>query len=68
MPIFEYQCVHCGHITSFLEKAGSQEIHVCAKCNSKDTKKIFSTFSVEGGASSSGDGFSCPTGTCSFSG
>ncbi len=67
MPIFEYQCDQCGHITSFLEKAGSQEMHACEKCNSNDLKKIFSTFAVEGGTSSTGDDSSCPTGMCPLS-
>ena len=61
MPIFEYECVKCGHRTEFLEKAGSDAEHKCEKCGSKDLKKVFSTFSA--GSSKSG-GDSCPTGTC----
>jgi putative FmdB family regulatory protein len=66
MPIFEYQCRKCGHVTSFLEKAGSSEPHVCEKCGSRDTEKIFSTFSARSKSGSSGSS-SCPTGTCPLS-
>jgi len=65
MPIFEYQCKTCGHVTAFLEKAGKTSGHTCEKCGSKETEKVFSTFAARGGglSSSSGDS-SCPTGTC----
>jgi len=63
MPLFEYQCEACRHVTSFLEKAGSTGPHVCEKCGSKDTKRIFSTFAARFGGSSS-SGSTCPTGTC----
>jgi len=66
MPIFEYQCAKCSHVTSFLEKAGNKKTHVCEKCGSRDTKKAFSTFSAKSGDSSSGAS-SCPTGTCPLS-
>jgi len=65
MPIFEYQCRKCGHVTSFLEKAGSRKAHACEKCSSRNTEKVFSTFAAKSGGSS-GDS-SCPTGTCSLS-
>ncbi len=66
MPIFEYQCKQCGHVTSFLEKPGSRESHVCEECGSKKTEKIISTFAARVGGFSSGSS-SCPTGTCSLS-
>jgi len=70
MPVFEYQCSKCGHVSSFLEKAGGRGPHACEKCGSKDTEKVFSTFAARGGSSSStGDSCStgtCPTGTCSL--
>jgi len=64
MPIFEYQCAKCGHVTSFLEKAGNTKTHACEKCGSRNTKKVFSTFAARSGESSSD---SCPTGTCPIS-
>lgn len=66
MPIFEYQCKKCDHVTSFLEKAGSKKAHACEKCGSRDTEKVFSTFAAQSGGASSGSS-SCPTGTCSLS-
>ncbi len=68
MPIFEYQCNQCGHVTSFLEKVDSQDSHLCENCGSNDTKKIFSTFAVDGGTHQDSGGSSCPTGTCPLSG
>ena len=61
MPVFEYRCKKCGHVSSFLEKSGSKKTHACEKCSSKDTEKIFSTFAAKSGSSS------CPTGTCPLS-
>jgi len=66
MPLFEYRCKKCGHVTSFLEKAGSKGGHACEKCGSKETGKIFSTFATKTGGKSEG-GSSCPTGTCPLS-
>ena len=62
MPIFEYRCRKCNHITDILEKSGNKESHVCEKCGSKSTKKIFSTFSAKVEDSDSG----CSDGTCSL--
>jgi len=66
MPIFEYQCAECGHVSSFLEKAGAKQKHVCEKCQSEGLTRKISTFSPAAGKSSSGHD-SCPTGTCPLS-
>ena len=66
MPIFEYRCTKCGHVSSFLEKLDTRQPHVCQKCGSKDTRKVFSTFAARSGTASS-SGSSCPTGTCPLS-
>ena len=66
MPVFEYKCRKCGHVSSFLEKAGDEKTHVCEKCGSRSTKKMFSTFAAKSGDSTS-TGSSCPTGTCPLS-
>jgi putative FmdB family regulatory protein len=66
MPIFEYQCKQCGHVTSFLEKAGSTRNHVCEKCGSKATEKLLSTFAARAKSASDLGNASCPTGTCSL--
>ncbi|MGC9454321.1 MAG: FmdB family zinc ribbon protein [Phycisphaerae bacterium] len=67
MPIFEYRCRECGHVTSFLEKADSRRKHPCEKCGSTKTEKAFSTFSANTHGSTGSSGGSCPTGTCPFS-
>ena len=68
MPIFEYKCNKCGHKTEFLEKSDSKNKHICEKCGSLNTQKLFSGFAV--GQSSEGRNScstgACPTGTCGF--
>jgi putative FmdB family regulatory protein len=67
MPLFEYRCKECGHVTEFLEKAGTKAEHPCEQCGSKKTDRILSAFAVgESGASRSSQS-SCPTGTCPLS-
>ena len=66
MPIFEYRCTKCRHVTAFLEKPNVRQPHACEGCGSEDTAKIFSTFTAKAGASPSSSS-SCPTGTCPLS-
>jgi len=66
MPLFEYRCKKCGHVTSFLEKSDGKGPHACEKCGCKDTEKVFSTFAARSGNSSSSSP-ACPTGTCPLS-
>ncbi len=67
MPIFEYQCKKCGHVTAFLEKANDSKKHACEKCGSKAMQKLLSAFAAKGGSDSGSGGPSCPTGTCPLS-
>jgi len=69
MPIFEYRCKKCGHVTEFLEKPNDHRRHNCEECGSKDTEKAFSTFAAKVGTSSSSSCSTgtCPTGTCPLS-
>ncbi|HEV55928.1 MAG TPA: zinc ribbon domain-containing protein [Phycisphaerales bacterium] len=64
MPLFEYRCVKCGHVTTFIEKPGVRGPHACEKCGSKNMEKLISTFSVQGDSRSSSTGSGCSTGTC----
>jgi len=67
MPIFEYKCQKCGHVTEFLEKGGGKRKHVCEHCKSPDLQKIFSGFSIgQADSCSPRGGGSCPTGNCSL--
>ena len=51
MPIYEYRCKNCGHVTAFLEKLGAKKRHPCEKCGSPRTAKRFSTFAAHTGTS-----------------
>ncbi len=65
MPLYEYQCKKCGHVTVFLEKSDAKGPHKCEKCGSTQTEKIFSSFAVGQSSSGSSSSSSCSTGTCS---
>ena len=65
MPIFEYQCKKCEHVTTFLESFNGKKPHECEECGSRNTVKLVSTFATRVTASSAGP--SCPTGTCPLS-
>lgn len=68
MPIYSYKCQECGEVFDFLVGVGTGgEEPSCPKCKSKKIEKIFSTFGVRVGGSSGGS-YSCPTGTCPYSG
>ena len=67
MPLFEYRCKACGHVTEFLEKADARTEHPCEQCGSTDTDKVLSAFAVGKGQVSASAGASCPTGTCPLS-
>ncbi|MBN2027266.1 MAG: zinc ribbon domain-containing protein [Actinobacteria bacterium] len=51
MPIFEYRCEDCGHrFDAFFrraEDADSEQLE-CAKCGSKQVKKMFSVIGIGG--------------------
>lgn len=47
MPLTEYRCNDCGHVTEFLERAEAEGAHDCAECGSEDTEKLFSAFSAQ---------------------
>ena len=67
MPLFEYRCKACGHVTEFLERADARTEHPCEQCGSTDTDKVLSAFAVGKGQPSASAGASCPTGTCPLS-
>ena len=48
MPLFEYRCEECEHLTEFLENAGTDAEHECEKCKSHRVSKVLSVFSVKG--------------------
>ncbi|OPX22525.1 MAG: hypothetical protein B1H04_04845 [Planctomycetales bacterium 4484_123] len=68
MPVFQYRCKKCGHVTAFLEKPGSRGRHECQECGSAATEKVLLTFAAHSAASAGHgacpNGASCPSGTC----
>jgi putative FmdB family regulatory protein len=44
MPVYEFKCRDCDHITSELRKMGDFSPAACENCLSKHTEKIFSLF------------------------
>ena len=65
MPIFEYQCEECKTRFDVLHKSSLHLEEVsCPKCNSKQNKKLLSTFSASMGSESSYSGSSCVSGNC----
>lgn len=80
MPVFEYRCNECNTKFDVLHKSlNNQEEVVCPKCNSKDSKKLLSSFSAsvsgnyersfggcENGSCGMADaqGGGCPSGMC----
>jgi len=68
MPIFEYKCNDCGNKFDVLHKSSSNlEEVICPDCQSKNNKKLLSSFSASIGSSSSFDsGSTCSNGSCGF--
>jgi len=68
MPVFEYKCSECNHVTEFLEKADSDAPHPCEKCGSEKTVKVFSTFAARNSDQGAPECRSCPSGNCPLTG
>ncbi|MFO7986324.1 MAG: FmdB family zinc ribbon protein [Desulfatiglandaceae bacterium] len=49
MPIYEYECDHCGHHVEVLQKFSDSPITECEQCHSRMKKLIsHSTFHLKG--------------------
>lgn len=71
MPIYEYKCKKCGHISEFLERFDSKADHQCEKCGHDILTRVMSVFSAnsEGKGITGGGGDSCSScsdGSCSL--
>ena len=42
MPIYEFECVDCGHNNEILMANGETELVVCGKCGGRNLKKLLS--------------------------
>lgn len=50
MPIYEYECEDCGHVTEALRRMGEADQPVaCESCNSQNTHRQHSVFAAQGG-------------------
>ena len=67
MPLFDYRCQECGHLTEFLESPDSDARHQCEHCGSERVAKVISAFAIRRKGSTSSEGSRCPTGTCPLS-
>lgn len=65
MPLLEYRCKDCGHVTEVLTGSGGNEKPACEECGGKDTEKVFSSFSARVAPSAAASRCeSCPNDTC----
>lgn len=63
MPVIEYKCKQCDtKYEVFHKSVSNQEEVTCPKCNSKESKKLFSSFSASVSSSHSEGG--CASGNC----
>jgi putative FmdB family regulatory protein len=61
MPIYEYRCHDCGHLTEQLRSmSAADEPVVCEECESKDTARVQSVFSASAGSAAAPH--ACPMG------
>ena len=62
MPIYEYQCAHCGQRFEVRQAIGegSSSLH-CPKCHASEPKRIFSSFFSRGSSETEPSDVSCPT-------
>ncbi|MEW6702448.1 MAG: zinc ribbon domain-containing protein [Bacteroidota bacterium] len=66
MPIFEYKCGDCNKKFEVLHRSSANlEEVICPDCQSKNHKKLFSSFSASiGNTPSFGNDSSCKVGGC----
>ena len=50
MPIYEYQCDHCGHRLEIIQKVNDAPLQVCPQCKQEQLRKLVSaaTFRLKG--------------------
>lgn len=75
MPIYEYQCEKCAHVTEVRVSMDARDAGVtCEKCGSEKTEKLLSSFAaaVKGGVVPSlppcASGGACSGGACPHAG
>ncbi|MHC4592716.1 MAG: FmdB family zinc ribbon protein [Planctomycetota bacterium] len=66
MPLLEYRCRDCGHVTEVLVKADAGNTPACEECEGENTERVLSPFSarIAPEASPSAGCSSCPDDSC----
>ncbi|MFA7227815.1 MAG: zinc ribbon domain-containing protein [Melioribacteraceae bacterium] len=65
MPIFEYKCSDCGKKFEIFHKSSTNpEEVICPACQSRNHKKLLSSFSASTGSSDFAGGSACSDGSC----
>lgn len=51
MPIYEYQCSHCGNHLEEMQKVSDPALTTCPKCGKPDLQRVIShtSFQLKGG-------------------
>lgn len=53
MPIYEYECISCGHKFELLRKFSDDDSDIkCPKCDKQETKRVISSFATSSSGSS----------------
>jgi len=62
MPIYEYQCIHCGEKFEVRQRIGEDSSGLtCPKCRNGNPKRLFSSFFSPGANTGDASDMSCPT-------
>ncbi len=62
MPIYEYQCAHCGQKFEVRQAFGENGSSLsCPKCHTENPKKLLSSFFSRGSSGTEPSEVSCPT-------
>ncbi|TET87250.1 MAG: zinc ribbon domain-containing protein [Dehalococcoidia bacterium] len=62
MPIYEYQCTHCGEKFEIRQSFGEDSSHLnCPKCHAENPRRLLSSFFTQSSAMSELSDTSCPT-------
>ena len=66
MPIYEYECQKCHHITEALRRMSeADEVQVCESCGHDQTVRLQSVFAAQGGSEQELP-VQCGSGQCSM--
>lgn len=62
MPIYEYQCTQCGEKIEVIQSVGEDGSKlICPKCNTRNPRRLLSSFYSPGSGKTESSEISCPT-------